>query len=663
MRLLLRCAWFAVVFASGAGIASAGQVTAGGASGGGRAGGGGPGVTTSINGPSTITPPMTPGNAAISGAVTDGVTGRPLANAVVTLALQMTDPNGAPRRVLPLNQTTDSKGRFVFTDLPAGDRFVLTATHLAYFDGGYGRRPDTDAASAPKIVIADRQWFNRADVQLWPAGAITGTVTDEHGDPVVGAYVRVLRQFVVAGTKEVAAGPIGTTDDRGQYRIYGLDPGTYLVNVPSVQSSVPISAPVAGTEPALDRDGTSRHVIGRYPTAPSSGEGPVVYASAFHPSGSTIAQAEAVTIEYGSSPTGVDIRLEPVRAFRVAGRVDGPIDIASKMTLRLMAPGAEDLSLGAETATALVAADGSFVFLDVPIGDYTLDARGTTTEFQIGGSFNGPRIPTTAGWAGSSATTNTITGGPANMNLRTIGSAGSNKYWARLPVHVTGRDVPNLVLTLRPAVSLSGRIVFEGTAPQPSFVSVNAESADARPSLGALQNRLAPSEASNQFQIDGLLQGDYFLRPRPSDPWVVKSIVSGGHDYAAQPFDATAGHDFSDIVVTLTDQAAAIAGSVHGAGGTPVDSAAVIVFPADRAGWTHYGFSPDRIKATIANTGGSFRFANLPAGSYLVVAVDRSKLRAWQDPAFLEAAAKQATHVTIDWGETGSADLSVVTIR
>ena len=272
-------------------------------------------------------------------------------------------------------------------------------------------------------------------------------------------------------------------------------------------------------------------------------------------------------------------------------------------------------------------------------------------------------MPNPPGVTSFSMTSTSIASGPGNVGLTTIATGAGDKFWARQPIHVGGRDLSNVVLALHPAVSLSGHFVFQGTAPPPSFLLATAESADARPSQGMLMNRISPQQSTDQFQIEGLLAGDYFLRVRPPDPWVVKSIVADGRDYAAKPFDAAAAHDYTDIVVTFTDKGATIAGSVRAAAGAPIDSAAVIIFPSDRAGWTHYGFSPDRIKSTIVNTGGTFRFADLPAGNYEVIAVDRSHLRAWQDPAFLEAAARQSTHVTVDWGETKSADLSLVTIR
>ena len=45
------------------------------------------------------------------------------------------------------------------------------------------------------------------------------------------------------------------------------------------------------------------------------------------------------------------------------------------------------------------------------------------------------------------------------------------------------------------------------------------------------------------------------------------------------------------------------------------------------------------------------------------VAVDTGQSRRWQDPAFLEAAAKVAARVTIGWGETQSQDLRPIVIK
>ena len=74
---------------------------------------------------------------------------------------------------------------------------------------------------------------------LWPPAAISGTVTDGHGDPVVGAYVRVLMKIGIGGRDRLAAGPPATTDDLGRYRIANLTRGAYVVALVSVSDTWP----------------------------------------------------------------------------------------------------------------------------------------------------------------------------------------------------------------------------------------------------------------------------------------------------------------------------------------------------------------------------------------------------------------------------------------
>ncbi len=96
--------------------------------------------------------PAPKGAAAITGTVTDAVTGRPIAGAIVALENRVP---GQPRR--SYSQVTTPKGRFAFLDLPAADTYFLTAGKTGYLDGGYNR-PDPRGTGAP-IALADGQWL------------------------------------------------------------------------------------------------------------------------------------------------------------------------------------------------------------------------------------------------------------------------------------------------------------------------------------------------------------------------------------------------------------------------------------------------------------------------------------------------------------------------
>ena len=59
---------------------------------------------------------------------------------------------------------------------------------------------------------------------------ITGRITDEFGDAVTDVQVQAMRyQFTSGERRLVNVGRKSMTDDLGQFRIFGLMPGEYLV--------------------------------------------------------------------------------------------------------------------------------------------------------------------------------------------------------------------------------------------------------------------------------------------------------------------------------------------------------------------------------------------------------------------------------------------------
>jgi hypothetical protein len=176
----------------------------------------------------------------------------------------------------------------------------------------------------------------------------------------------------------------------------------------------------------------------------------------------------------------------------------------------------------------------------------------------------------------------------------------------------------------------------------------------------------APTGGADEFSFSGLTDGQYFLRYNMpvTTSVVAKSIMANGVDYLDRPFDA-AGGDLTNVVVTVTDKVATLMGTVRDRRGATVADAAVIAFPADSSMWTNYGFSPPRIRSTLASKQGTYRIQGLPQGEYLVVAVNGSQRDAWQDSRFFPAAAGQAARTSVDWGATQTVNVTAteVTVR
>lgn len=615
------------------------------------------------------------GTGAITGVVIDAATKRPIAGALVYLGMTNYGPVGERSR-----QITDAKGRFVYTDLPAADIYFMNVSKAGYIDSHYGDRgPSGLNFSNPKITLAEGQWFDQATIMMWRPGSISGTVSDERGEPVVGAFVRVISKIQVAGVAHLSAGSATTTDDRGRYRIAGLFPGAYLVNVPSVQTAVPAATPaltVEGLTPetaarsseqkqrnngALDLDPNNVLIIGNYVTPPASNGAPQAYPAMFYPGTPLVATSTAITLNAGETRDGVDISLRPVATVRVSGRVVGAGPNARGMVLRLIAPGLDDLAEGSEAATTLVAADGSFTFLNVPSGDYTLVGSRASLEYT---GRSGGEMPATPGAVpGPGIGLGGIPAGPPGTSVWGRTETGDLNMWARTPVAVGASDVADIALTFRKGSTMRGRIAWDGDGVPPNPTAITAEPADGSTWLGMPRSAARASfDDDPGFTINGFLPGEYVLRVIGlAPPYAVKSIMINGRDYWTRPIDATNGQDFDEVIVTYTDRIATITGTVTMSAGAP--SASVIAFPVERDQWTRYGFSAPRFRTAGVSNSGVYKIENLPAGRYYVVAVDAEQSSRWQDPAFLAEAAKGAATVTVGWGETGSQDLKLSVIK
>jgi len=150
----------------------------------------------------------------IKGTVVENQTGHAVARATVSLEPVAGSP-GARR-----SGRTNINGFFEFPGLPAGDYF-LTAARTGFATVEYGQKQWKSAGVPVKLAENDTTTLT---FRLPRFGAITGTVLDENDvglpDHDVVAYRNALPPQSVGR---------GRTDDRGMFRISGLEPGSYLV--------------------------------------------------------------------------------------------------------------------------------------------------------------------------------------------------------------------------------------------------------------------------------------------------------------------------------------------------------------------------------------------------------------------------------------------------
>ena len=244
---------------------------------------------------------------------------------------------------------TDVEGRYAFSDLPAG-AYTVTANggqHRAgYLSMGYGAvRPDgsfANASSRPRQITLDAgQRRDDIDIRLQRAAAITGQVFDASGEPVSRISVRAMR--MLRGQRPSNTG-MAMTDDLGQYRIFGLAPGEYVVSADSRNGELP------------------RELAGE----------PIGFGPTYAPATGTLAQAARLRLGMGSQAS-IDLQLIETRLFSIIGTVStstgDPPRNSSVMVVRA------DSDMDGPVYGAAVSPSGTFTVSSLPPGSYDLHVR------------------------------------------------------------------------------------------------------------------------------------------------------------------------------------------------------------------------------------------------------------------------------------------------
>jgi protocatechuate 3,4-dioxygenase beta subunit len=259
--------------------------------------------------------------------------GRPLAGATVRA---VNVAIGSERQ-----GTTDATGRYEVPGVAPG--LVRVTARL------FGPRgPALEPFLARNLSVNAAEQRN-VDFAL-PRGSVAeGTVVDAAGEPIEGAAVQLWRvrtrgvRTVVERASEVFT---RRTDDRGQFRLHGILPGSYYV---LAMEEIPTGEPLAIAP-----------VIGR----------------AFFPDSAGIAGASLVQIGADQMVSGVTIAFPSTPLARVHGSITDSGGQPFRGSVSLALSGRAGVAEADARRTQVN--DGTFAFTNVPPGEYVVKATAAT---------------------------------------------------------------------------------------------------------------------------------------------------------------------------------------------------------------------------------------------------------------------------------------------
>jgi len=530
-------------------------------------------------------------SAKVQGTVTNTLTHEPMNEVMVTLHF-----SGGPK-TKGNSYATETKGGGHFTFLHVGPgKYVITVQR-----DGFRREPDASpGVPSPPVVVEDGKDLTLA-IKMEPLSVISGKIKDPDGDPIRNVSVMAMRYGYVAGKKQLNSAGSVVSDDRGEYRLFGLVPGKYYIRA------------------AHNRNGPIVQLL-------------AVNAPTFFPGTTDPVEAAAIIVGPGSEAAGIDITLRSEAVFKVRGSMpsltrDQPPQPAKgpngafyttngvqrmgrpNYSLRLIPTVPESLLMGYPLSMSEQNGLAIFEFSDVPAGSYILTA---TRSLEDG-----------------------------------------HTLYARENVQVAGSNVEGVSLTFVPAFDVTGKVVFQGPATG-KFETMRVRLAPPTAGRGGAVP-LVPLKEDGTFVMHDVPPEVFEATVNSPEATYLKSVQVGTKVLSGREVDFTRGP--VTLTLVLASDFGEVKGAVKDEKGEPVPRVRVTAIPiGDDLG------RMDISRFAFTNEKGAYTIERLPPGDYKMFAWDKVDTGAPQDPDFRKPYEKQGKEIHLKSAGHETADLTVVRV-
>ena len=507
--------------------------------------------------------------------------------------------------------STDDDGRFDLPDVPVGT-YTMQISKAGFVTATFGPKPGAD-----QFNLGPGQHVKVDDLRLVRAGAVSGRVLDAFGEPIADVAVTAWRvQFLTPAQRRVVSTKSFRTNDLGDFRVYGLQPGQYFISASRTADAL-ITLPT------------------------------------FYPGTASAAEATAVELKGGQDVTGIQIQLTRAPYGQVTGTVTTSSARPYDAAVVWLIPVRADDALFSNALMAATDAQGQFRIVNVSPGAYSVEvfSRAWTEKVAKTGSA-GAGPPGDVGNAPVTVTPGSI----QDVSVQT-----SRGFRVRGRVIVDGDAAAGsaarfrvAALPARAAISAMSVPAVADVGPDGSFVlegvygdrMIRLQSPAT--GYGPPPPPPPPPSSSQPMPPGAAARG-------PAAASALLRVMWRGNDVTDHGIALTA--DIDDLEVHVTSQPSRVEGRAVTASGEALGAYTAVVYSIDRNEWLR----PHARKYTTvqSKSDGAFVLTGLPAGSYLAAVVPDANRDRWADPDYLDSLRPVATPFTVTDGSTTTVTLQM----
>ena len=251
--------------------------------------------------------------------------------------------------------------------------------------------------------------------------------------------------------------------------------------------------------------------------------------------------------------------------------------------------------------------------------------------------------------------------GEHTIEVRTQGRANLPVEAASHPIVVTGTDLTGLEIATTRGTTVTGRVVFEGTAPRTETgalaqrrVTAAPVDSNARVSL-SISDPLANGVVDDvgNFRLAGVAGRVFFDYPAMPG-WMLKSVLVGGEDFTDRPIDLAGRDTVDDVQITMTDKLTGVSGHVTDVRGQLLRDYVVVILPVEER---EPSIASRLIRVVRPDTAGRYQVLGLRPGRYVATAVEAIEQGRQFAPEFQQQLRRGAPEFTLREGQPATVDL------